>query len=85
MFFEIRFDLGTLDSGERSLPFGLLVFHCYVILTGQSNLSINFRVRLIESSKLTERFINMFCLVTRMFILYIWFEKKINFCNMGLC
>ena len=26
MFFEIRFDLGTLDSGERSLPFGLLVF-----------------------------------------------------------
>ena len=24
-FFEIRFDLGTLDSGERSLPFGLLV------------------------------------------------------------
>ena len=27
-FFEMRFDLGTLDSGERSLPFGLLVlFH----------------------------------------------------------
>ena len=26
MFFEVRFDLGTLDSGERSLPFGLLVF-----------------------------------------------------------
>ena len=25
-FFEMRFDLGTLDSGERSLPFGLLVF-----------------------------------------------------------
>ena len=24
--FEMRFDLGTLDSGERSLPFGLLVF-----------------------------------------------------------
>ena len=23
--FEMRFDLGTLDSGERSLPFGLLV------------------------------------------------------------
>ena len=23
---EMRFDLGTLDSGERSLPFGLLVF-----------------------------------------------------------
>ena len=21
-------DLGTLDSGERSLPFGLLVFKC---------------------------------------------------------
>ena len=25
IFFEMRFDLGTLDSGERSLPFGLLV------------------------------------------------------------
>ena len=24
--FKMRFDLGTLDSGERSLPFGLLVF-----------------------------------------------------------
>ena len=24
-FFKMRFDLGTLDSGERSLPFGLLV------------------------------------------------------------
>ena len=22
----MRFDLGTLDSGERSLPFGLLVY-----------------------------------------------------------
>ena len=28
--FEMRFDLGTLDSGERSLPFGLLVYlNCY--------------------------------------------------------
>ena len=26
LFFEIRFVLGTLDSGERSLPFGLHVF-----------------------------------------------------------
>ena len=26
MFFEMRFDLGTLDSGEQLLPFGLLVF-----------------------------------------------------------
>ena len=25
MLFEMRFDLGPLDSGERSLPFGLLV------------------------------------------------------------
>ena len=25
VFFEMRFDLGALDSGERSLPFGLLV------------------------------------------------------------
>ena len=28
MLFEMRFDLGTLDSGELSLPFGLLV--CFV-------------------------------------------------------
>ena len=26
IFFEMRFDLDTLDSGERSLPFGLLVY-----------------------------------------------------------
>ena len=30
MFFEMRFDLGTLDSGERSLPFGLLVSFFYL-------------------------------------------------------
>ena len=29
MFFEMRFDLGTLDSGEGSLPFGLLVLVHY--------------------------------------------------------
>ena len=29
-FFEMRFDLGTLDSGEWSLPFGLLVCLCYL-------------------------------------------------------
>ena len=34
MFFEMRFDLGTLDSGERSLPFGLLVT-CVVFILGQ--------------------------------------------------
>ena len=28
MFCELTFDLGTLDSGERSLPFGLLVCIC---------------------------------------------------------
>ena len=27
MFFEMRFYLGTLDSGERLLPFGLLVLY----------------------------------------------------------
>ena len=27
MFFEMRFELGTLDLGERSLPFGLLVIN----------------------------------------------------------
>ena len=33
MFFEMRFDLGTLDSGERSLPFGLLVLKREVTLS----------------------------------------------------
>ena len=33
MFFEMRFDLDTLDSGERSLPFGLLVPHFAAYLT----------------------------------------------------
>ena len=32
MFFEMRFDLGTLDSGERSLPFGLLVVYTCTVL-----------------------------------------------------
>ena len=32
MFFEMRFDLGTLDLGERSLPFGLFV--SFVIVDG---------------------------------------------------
>ena len=32
MFFDMRFDFGTLDSGERSLPFGLLVLHFLVLL-----------------------------------------------------
>ena len=26
----MRFDIGTLDSGERSLPFGLLVYYLAV-------------------------------------------------------
>ena len=30
----MRFDLGTLDTGERSLPFGLhvLLFQCVIVL-----------------------------------------------------
>ena len=32
MFFEMRFDLGTLDSDEQSLPFGLLVLDFYGML-----------------------------------------------------
>ena len=31
MFFEMRFDLGTLDSAERLLPFGLLVYHNHFV------------------------------------------------------
>ena len=32
--FEMRFDLGTLDSGERSLPFGLLVDQIIIKVPG---------------------------------------------------
>ena len=35
VFFEMRFDLSTLDSGERSLPFGLLVFINILVLDMQ--------------------------------------------------
>ena len=35
MFFEMRFDLGTLDSGERSLFFGLLVIIIITTLQGK--------------------------------------------------
>ena len=41
MFFEMRFDLGSSDSGERSLPFGLRV-------------SENFRTKSILFSQLKE-------------------------------
>ena len=34
MFFEMRSDLGTLDSGERSLPFGLLVLRVSLLQKG---------------------------------------------------
>ena len=37
----MRFDLGTLDSGERSLPFGLLVpdvTHKFLATTGMTKL-----------------------------------------------
>ena len=30
--FKMRFDLGTLDSGERSLPFGLLVHFSFSLI-----------------------------------------------------
>ena len=42
MLFEMRFDLGTLDSGERSLPFGLLVFkrHRPKVLALNTNFSL---------------------------------------------
>ena len=42
MFLEMRFDLGTLDSGERSLPFGLLV--CFSMsFVSSANLPSYFR------------------------------------------
>ena len=41
--FEMRFDLGTLDSGERSLPFGLLVFLFLLYLYGLHMYLYHFR------------------------------------------
>ena len=40
--FEMRFDLGTLDSGERSLPFGLLVELIFDLQTFGKNLQQTF-------------------------------------------
>ena len=37
MFFEMRFDLGTLDSGERSLPFGLFVWNAMLSATNDNS------------------------------------------------
>ena len=44
MFFEMRFDLGTLDSGERSLTFGLLVLCIYFV-----EILVNLKVNLKQS------------------------------------
>ena len=35
--FEMGFDLGTLDSGERSLPFGLLVYQVIIKVAGNQD------------------------------------------------
>ena len=42
MFFELRFYLGTLDSGERSLPFGLLVLQFLELDLVNINVSAKF-------------------------------------------
>ena len=43
--FEMRFDLGTLDSGERSLPFRLLViFQILMAFENKNELSVNGQV-----------------------------------------
>ena len=47
MFFEMRFDLGTLDSGERSLPFGLLVSYFFFLSKFQP---LNFFVALFSGT-----------------------------------
>ena len=55
MFFEMRFDLGTLDSGERLLPFGLLVEESGQILTGKLVLNDWLRLPNFEISKCFQR------------------------------
>ena len=42
MFFEMRFDLGTLDSGERSLPFGLLVVNLFNMVRYGCHIGVKF-------------------------------------------
>ena len=49
MFFEMRFALGTLDSGVRSLPFGLLV-----VLLGRKLPKTRFVVSWIISNALID-------------------------------
>ena len=54
--FEMRFDLGTLDSGERSLPFGLLVSisHSNVIYIGKFVTNISQELLHIEFCNLVQ-------------------------------
>ena len=47
----MRFDIGTLDSGERSLPFGLLVLFplkaedfTFAVCLGLSSVSVKFEI-----------------------------------------
>ena len=49
-----QIDLGTLDSGERSLPFGLLVFKSFVFSESHAKLPWRKSVFLLFSWLLTK-------------------------------
>ena len=59
--FKMRFDLGTLDSGERSLPFGLLIvfpgFVCLNFKLLPSLLKLT-KTRSVSSKILTKLYTN---------------------------
>ena len=81
MFFEMRFDLGTLDLGERSLPFGLLVsvirfpafkqfyqllvIHNFIALTKQPSFVYRLAFRVITFS-LTSVYMSICLLFSRL-------------------
>ena len=82
MFFEMRFDLGTLDSGERSLPFGLLVLlsHLRNYLTDSNEtcllcppqclvVQVQKKIRSVDKS---DRLVPGSDLVEWIFLLYNW-------------
>ena len=47
----MRFDLGTLDSGERSLPFGLLVLHNLFLLNSSGSILLYYITPFLNSAQ----------------------------------
>ena len=73
--FEMRFDLGTLDSGERSLPFGLLVFDVCLIFQSRLALKNHCNLKAMPLSFLT---ISISLTSIENFASYLLFCKRSN-------